>query len=169
MTFEADNQILYLAVSLSAGYLSGAVTFAFDLLSHVKNTYIKGSLYIIRAVLLAACFCAFRFFYSFGNIKWYMIACFALGFLLYIKTFAKIIAKFGERVYNKVKIKLFKWRDKRRKRANVTREKKKNSRRRNRVDGSVVIYSYRGNDLSDGNHQRKKAKVGRFKRANKAT
>ena len=169
MTFEADNQILYLAVSLSAGYLSGAATFAFDLLSPLKNSFVKGSLYVIRAAILAVCFCVLRFIYDFCNIKWYMIACFALGFLLYIKTFAKIIAKLSERVYNKLKIKLFKRRDKRRKRANVTREKKKNSRRSNRVDGSVVIYSYRGNDLSDGNHQRKKAKDGRFKRANKAT
>ncbi len=169
MTFEADNQILYLAVSISAGYLSGAATFAFDLLSPVKNACIKGSIYLIRAVLLAAYFCAFRFFYNFDNVKLYMIACFLIGFLLYIKTFAKIIAKFGERVYNNVKIKLFKQRVKRRKRTNVTREKKKNSRRRNRVDGSVVIYSYRGNDLPNGNNQRKKAKVRRFKRANKAT
>lgn len=163
MIFEADSQLSSLLVSVASGFLSGAATGFFDLSAHIKKAYITYPIAVLRALICAVLYLTVRFIYEFPDLKWYMTAGFFIGFALYIKTFAKIIAKGGEKLYNTV-IKSLK---KRRARYNVAREKKKNSRRRNRVDGAAFVHSYRGNDLSDGHSERKKDKAGRIKSANK--
>lgn len=162
MSFEAENQLLYFIICLSFGYIFGIISAIFDVLCEINNTILNCICVILRYILFAFCFVLCKNIYNLPNIRLYMPLCALCGFTLYKKTLYKIIAIYAKKLYNKA-IKLLK----RRKIKNVTRQKNKIGSRRNVGNGSFIVYSYSGNDLSDDCHQRKKNKKGRARPRNK--
>ena len=164
MKFEADGQFYYALISVAAGYLCGLITFLFECQSVFKSVVPKIIFSGIRGFLLAAGFVIIKFLCGFPDLRFYMVLCFFIGFIVYKKTIAKVIAKFAEKIYNICIKNLTKWR----KRINDTREKKKNSRRKHGGNGIVTVHSFSGHDISNGKHFRKKGKNRTTRQANRS-
>lgn len=162
MSFEADNQLLYFIICLSFGYLFGITSAIFDLFCVINNKIIDCVCVILRYILFAICFVLCKNYYNLPNIRLYMPLCALCGFALYKKTLYKIIAIYAKKLYNKTITKLLK----RRKIKNVTRQKNKIGSRRNVGNGSFIVYSYSGNDLSNDRNQRKKSEKRRARSRN---
>ena len=165
MKFEADGQFYYAIISLATGYLSGVLTFIFEVPRLLKNKIIRLICAIVRAAIAAVLFVAVKYYYNFPDLRFYMPICFLLGFITYKKTFAQIIAIFAEKLYNKLTKNFNLWR----KRINDAREKKKNSRRKHGGNGYAAVHSYRGYDISNDKHHREKGKNKSTQQSNRAT
>ncbi len=86
MRFEADGQFYYALISVAAGYLCGLITFLFECQSVFKSVVPKIIFSGIRGFLLAAGFVIIKFLCGFPDLRFYMVLCFFIGFIVYKKT-----------------------------------------------------------------------------------
>ena len=95
MTFEQDLQFSYFLLCFAFGYLFGLLTFFLDgfFVEKEINPF-KSALMGGRIALLSFFFVYMKNRYNLGQLRLYMALSCILGFYIYLKTIAKIIAKF---------------------------------------------------------------------------
>jgi len=163
MSFEADRQGLYFFICLALGFVFGAVSFPFDVICQTRRKFLRGVFELFRALLFAVFFIFFKTKYLLPSVKVYFLFSYYLGFYIYTKTFAKIIALFAKKMYNIVRTKCKRVKE----RGHDLRKTKKNSFGGNRIVRFAAVHFNKRNGLSNDNHKRKKSKNRRARRANK--
>ena len=100
--FVSQNQFYYFVECLFIGIISGFIyEFFFFIKLFLKNYFLRQTLDFIFFVAPAALYLKFSEIFLFPNFRAYMFWGVLGGFLLYIVSFHKIVAKFSEMVYNK--------------------------------------------------------------------
>ena len=164
MTFDAKGQGEYFLLCFALGYIYGIISGVILGEKPFKSSKLTGISKVIRACFFAIFFVFYKNYYNLPSLKAYFLIAYYLGFYIYLKTLAKIIAKIDEKLYNKVKIILLKVRclyyD--------ARKKKKNSIGNNRIGGAFALSFNSGNGLPNGNYKRQKGKNPKSKRSNRA-
>ena len=167
MEFEANKQGVIFLILFSLGFVFGCVSCFCECehLKHRKTIYF--AINFFRYVFLALFFISMRNFYDLPALKWWFLLAFYLGFYIYQKTCAKVIAKFVEKLYNNFvkRVKNFK---KRRWIKSEFGKIKPNRISGNRNVRTFVIHSRFGYGVSNGNHKRQKSKNSRTKRTNRS-
>ena len=165
MTIEAKGQGESFFLCLALGYLFGALSGIVFGEKRFKSLKISVLLQILKTCFFALFFVCCKNYYNLPSLKVYFLLAYYLGFYIYLKTLAKIIAKFDEKLYNKARIIVLKvgylYYD--------ARKKKKNSIGNNRVGGATALSFNRGDGLPNGDHKRQKNKNPKPRGANRAT
>ena len=122
--FAAQNQIYVLIVCLSIGVIGGIIYEAVDFLKRfINNRLLKDGLDLLFFIVFSFLAVGLGYLYEFPSLRWFMPAAELAGVLLERKSIHIIVAKFADKVYNKL-IKL--------------RRKKQNDRGKGKEAGSVV-------------------------------
>ena len=163
MTFPQENQPTFLLICFSIGYIFGVASFLFDFLKFLsKNKIYQQILIAIRIIVLCVVFVFLKNYYALGEIRLFMPTACLIGFYIYLITLGKIIAKFMQRLYNK----MYKGIKQRRKLLNDLRKTAKNNRVGNCFRRFAFIHIGSNNGLSNGDNQRQTRKNRRIKAGN---
>lgn len=103
MSFSADNQLLYALTIFCSGAIAGLFYVIPTILHsfHAKLPFVLLSETVfVFLFLFSYCFVVSKF--GFPNFRMYFPICFLLGFIVYFKTFNKVLAKVLSIVYNKL-------------------------------------------------------------------
>ena len=96
MTFDAKGQGEYFLLCFALGYIYGIISGVILGEKLFKSSKLTGISKVIRACFFAIFFVFYKNYYNLPSLKAYFLIAYYLGFYIYLKTLAKIIAKIGE-------------------------------------------------------------------------
>lgn len=146
MEFEAKYHFYYAVIAFSLGVVARGISYIVETplcFFKIKPLKVAGQ---ISACLIAALLFIFgKNLYNFPPVRAYAVICFLFGFLLISKICDKRIDFFSDRLYNKLKIKYLKHREKRKKRIRLRLEKRNEMRREKELKNNLRKKNKRGN------------------------
>lgn len=102
--FVSKNQFTIVLVCIFFGITSGVLfEIFFPIIKRIKNPFIKNSVIIFLYILSAGLFVIGSYRMFFPSLRFYMIAGFFFGKLIYDKSLGIIVAKFVKKIYNKIR------------------------------------------------------------------
>lgn len=159
MSFSAEYHIFYAVILCSVGIFCGII---YDLLYCIrviakKNFFVTAFCDLVLWLVYGVIYVKTVFFYKIDAPSLFLIGVFVAGILLYIKSFHKIVAKFLEKLYNKVVEKYFS------RKKDERRKSKKTRRGRGVFRNNTLVYSSSYSYLPDSNDKHKKGRNRRIK------
>ena len=105
--FVTENQFFVFVACVAFGGVFGVIYPLFALIKKpLKSKIAKGIADVIYFALFTAFFLPYGYFLGFPSFRIYMPVGALVGLFLYMKSFYIILAKYGEKAYNKIKGKL---------------------------------------------------------------
>lgn len=108
--FVSKHQIFIFIACLSFGAIYGIIySFLSGIKFFIKNRIINGILDVLFCLSFGFLFVLYSYIMNFTNFRFYMFIGLMVGFILYLKSFHIILAKYCKKIYNIIYKKLGKF------------------------------------------------------------